>query len=96
MSNSSKFCTFQILVACGRVSNYVWRDFRLPMSSFSIVVRKSFSGKFTANIDFPIGNFMSDADVGSVKSLLTLFNKYLDHMLMKFEQNRMLRNMQKI
>ena len=30
-----------------------------------------------------------DADSGSLKSLHTLFDKYLDHMLVKFEQNRM-------
>ena len=32
---------------------------------------------------------ITDADSGSLKSLHTLFDKYLDHMLMKFEQNRM-------
>ena len=29
---------------------------------------------------------IADADIGSLKSLHTLFDKYLDHMLMKFEQ----------
>ena len=29
------------------------------------------------------------ADIGSVKSLHTLFDKHLDDMLLKFEQNRM-------
>ena len=28
------------------------------------------------------------ADIGSLKSLQTLFDKYLDHMLMKFEHYR--------
>ena len=32
---------------------------------------------------------IADADIGSLKSLHKLFNKYLDHMLVKFEQNRM-------
>ena len=32
---------------------------------------------------------IADADIGSLKSLHTLFDKYLDHMLVKFEQNRM-------
>ena len=36
----------------------VWRDFRHPMSALPMVARKSFNGKFTAKIDFPIGNFM--------------------------------------
>ena len=32
---------------------------------------------------------IANADIGSLKSLHTLFDKYLDHMLVKFEQNRM-------
>ena len=35
-----------------------------------------------------------DADMGSLKSFHTLFDKYLDHMLVKFEQNRMARSVQ--
>ena len=30
-----------------------------------------------------------NADMGSLESLHTLFDKYLDHMLVDFEQNRM-------
>ena len=38
---------------------------------------------------------ITDADIGSLKSLHTLFNdKYLDHMMVKFEQNRMIRTIQ--
>ena len=37
----------------------------------------------------------SDTDIGSLKSLHTLFDKYLDHMLVKFEQNRMVGTIQK-
>ena len=37
---------------------------------------------------------ITDADIGSSKSLRTLFNKYLDHMLVKFEQNRTVGNIQ--
>ena len=29
----------------------------------------------------------TDTDIGSLKSLHTLFDKYLDHMLVNFEQN---------
>ena len=36
----------------------VWKDFRLPMSALATVAQKSFSGKFTAKIDFPIRHFM--------------------------------------
>ena len=38
--------------------------------------------------------FDNDADIGSLKSLRTLFDKYLDYMLVKFKQNRMERNKQ--
>ena len=62
------------------------------MSASTTIARKSYNVKFTAKIDFLIGHFMlpfTDADIGSLKSLYTLFDKYLDHMLLKFEQNRM-------
>ena len=32
---------------------------------------------------------ITDVDIGSLKSLHTLFDKHLHHMLVKFEQNRM-------
>ena len=63
------------------------------MSALTTVAGKSFSGEFTSKIDFPIRYFI-DADIGSLKSLHTLFDKYLDHMLVKFEQNRMVRTTQ--
>ena len=34
---------------------------------------------------------VANANIGSLKSLHTLFDKYLDHMLVKFEQNCMVR-----
>ena len=37
---------------------------------------------------------ITDAVIRSLKSLHTLFDKYLNHMLVKFEQNRMVRNIQ--
>ena len=42
---------------------------------------------------FPSGLHVTitDDDTGSIKSLHTLFDKYLDHMLVKFGQNRMVR-----
>ena len=67
------------------------------MSVFATVARKSLNGKFSAKIDFPIRAFyvaITDSDVGSLKSLRTLFDKYLDHILVKFEHNRMVGNVQ--
>ena len=54
------------------------------MSAFATVTQKSFNGNFTVKIHFPI--IFADADIGSLKSLHTLFDKYLDHMLVKIEQ----------
>ena len=60
------------------------------MSALATVAGKSYNGKFTAKIDFPIGYVtMADTDIESLKSLQILFDKYLNHMLVKFEQNRM-------
>ena len=60
------------------------------MSALAMVARKSFNGKLTAKNDIPIGHFMlytiTDVDIKSLKSLHTLFDKYLDHMLVKCEQ----------
>ena len=55
------------------------------------------------NIKYPIGKLIfavnlllklspatvANADIGSLKSLHTLFDTYLDHMMVKFEQNCM-------
>ena len=48
----------QILPAFAYVSNNVQRDFRLSVSEFATVARKSCFGKFSAKIDFPTGPFM--------------------------------------
>ena len=84
------------------IRNNVWRDFEPAVLAFAMVARKRFKGKFTANNDFPIGYFrlplltltVTDADIGSLKTLHTLFDKYLDHMLVNFERNRMIQNVQ--
>ena len=39
---------------------------------------------------------IADADIRSLKSLHTLFSKYLDHLLVKFEQNCTIRPIQNI
>ena len=69
------------------------------MSAFANGARKSFSGNFFAKIDFLFGHFMvtiTDVDIGSLKSLHTLFHKYmyLEHMLVIFEESCMVRNIQ--
>ena len=72
----------------------VWRNFRLPMSALATVAEK-----FTPKIDFPIGYFILPLlilDIESLKSLHTLFYKYLDHMLVEFKQNRMVRTITKM
>ena len=61
-----------------------------------MVAGKSFNGKFTAEIGFLIEHFVTiaDADIGSLKSFHILFDKYLDHTLVKFEQNHVVRTIQ--
>ena len=73
------------------VSTNVWKNLRLPVSASATVARKSFNGKFIAKLDFPMRAFyvtINDTVIGSLKSLHTLFDTYLDHMMVKFEQNR--------
>ena len=69
----------------------------LPMSALATVAQTCFDGKFYSKKWFSDRAFyviIADADIGSLKSLHTLFDKYLDHMLAKLEQNRMVRNIQ--
>ena len=49
---------------------------------------EKFNSKFTARIDFPIGNFMLPLLmlILEVKSLHTLFDKYLEHMLVNLNK----------
>ena len=71
-------------------SRNVWRDFRHPMSALATIARKKCNGEFTAKIRFSDRAFyvtIADADIGSLKSLHTLF-EYLDHMRVNLEQNR--------
>ena len=65
------------------------------MSALTTVAGKSFNGKFTV-FDHVFYITIADADIGSLKSLHTVFGKYLEHMLVKFEQNRMVRTLQNI
>ena len=57
------------------------------MSVLATVAGKCLNGKVTAKIDFPIGYFILPLLMLTLevqKSLYTLFDKYLDHMLVKF------------
>ena len=60
---------------------------QLPVSAFATVARKNFDGKFTAIIDFYVT--ITGADIGSLESLHTLFDMYLNHMLVKFVRYEM-------
>ena len=40
--------------------------------------------------------FIANDDTGSLKSLHTLFDRHLDHMLAKFEPNRMVLKVQNV
>ena len=68
------------------------------MTEFATEARESFNVKFTTKIGFKNHPFfydsITDSDIGSLKFLPTLFGKYLDHILVKFEQNRITRNIQ--
>ena len=67
------------------------------MSALATVAEKSFTTNLMRKNDFPIGYFIiTDVDIESLKSLHILFDKYLDHLLMKFEQNRMVPTVQNI
>ena len=52
-------------------------------------------GKFTSKIYSRAFNVtIADADIASLLSLHTLFDKYLDNMLVKVDQNRLVRTIQ--
>ena len=50
------------------------------------VARKKFDSKFTAEIGFRIGHYITIADADI---LHTLFVKHLDHILINFEQKHL-------
>ena len=50
---------------------------------------------FATNIELKLFRVtVANANIGSLKSLCTLFDMSLDHMLVKFKQNRMVENTQ--
>ena len=61
------------------------------MSALTTVAENSFNRQIYCKNWFPNRVFyvtIADADIGSLKFLHTLFDTYLAHMLVKFEQNR--------
>ena len=76
------------------LSNNVWRDMRLLM--LASVMQHKMPDRIFA-VDLPSKLFratIANADTGSLKSLHRLFDKHKDHMLAKFEPNRMDQNVQ--
>ena len=71
----------------------VWKGFKLPMSASATVARKSFNAIFVAKVDFPFRHFMLPFLMLTLE-VHTLFDKYLDHKLVKFQQNRMVQTIQ--
>ena len=51
------------------------------MSTLTTIAEKTFSGKFTAKLYFPIGHFVNiaDAKIGSPNSLHTLLDLFWPH-----------------
>ena len=89
----------QISPACGPNTNQIMYGESLDFqchAAFATVARKSFNVKFIAKkfSDRAFHVTITDADIGSQDSLRTLFYKYLGHVLVKFEQNRLVRNKQ--
>ena len=53
----------------------------------------NFCSKFAIKI---FRTTIADTDTGSLRSLHTLFDTYLDYMLTKFEANRMVQNVENV
>ena len=78
-------------------SNNVWRDFRLAKVSISNGNIKCPIGKSIFAVNLPLKLFrttVANADTRSQKSLYTLLDTYLGHMLAKFEPNRVVQKVQ--
>ena len=79
----------QISLACGtNILRNVWRDYRLTMSALATVAGKSLTANLLQKM-IPDRIFyitVVDADIRGLQSLHTLFDKYLDHMLVKLNK----------
>ena len=96
LSKSSKFSVvltiqffFKFYHHMVQIIMNVWRDLRFSISALAKATRKNSSGKFTAKIDqvFHVTITIADADIGNLKSR----HICLDHMLVKFKQNLIVR-----
>ena len=99
LSKSSKFRLVWTIRFCSNFAS-IWykhffkgmygKDFRLPMSALATVARRVLMENLLQKLisDRAFYATIADVDIGSLKSLHTLFDKYLNHMLVKFEQNR--------
>ena len=62
------------------------------MSALATVFAKSFNGKlYSKNSDRVFYDTIADTNIERLKSLHTLLEKYVDNMLVNFEQSRMVR-----
>ena len=71
------------------------------MIAFATVPRKIFNSKFVAKVIFQSDILCyhvtnTNADMENQKFLHTLFDEYLNHVLVKSEQNHMVRNIQNV
>ena len=85
----------KVYISCIKYGN-VCKEFRFPLSEFAMVAGK-FLWQIYSKILFSDRGFyvtIIDTDIEKLKSLLTLFGKYLDYILVKFEQNCIVRNIQ--
>ena len=88
----------QISPTCGSkyLSNSACRDLRFVSVRNGNI--KCLFGKSIFAVNLPLKLYRAtvvNTDTGCLKSLHTLFDTYLDHMLTKFEPNRMVRDVQK-
>ena len=77
------------------LSNNVWGDSRLFNVSISNGNIKYPIGKSIFGVNLPLKLFpatVPTANIGSLKSLHTFLKEYLYHMLVKYEENRMVQS----
>ena len=75
-----RFCSNFTCMRYKHFLRNVWRDFKLPMSALATVAGRQiyYKNLFSERVFYVT---IVDADIKSLKSLHTLFDKYLDHML---------------
>ena len=106
LSKCSRFCSNFTSMWSNYLSNNVWRDFRIPMSA-SAMVYSIPDWKINFYSRLPLKLFLATvATWWHWKSIISLYiidksqnlersvDKYLNHMLVKFEQNYMVQTTQ--